>query len=876
MSDSNSCSAFAARRPLRRSRHARSMADARRSALVLLVLLCTISSRLLAATNPKIPLSVPSTSRARASSPPVKVQDTNYTFPVTPVGETSGTCNALCFCSDVSNCTCDRSGTETLVHDLAQPFSAYNYRIQPYGNGVDCYAGSPAQLPVFVDVGQQLTFNIDFSPTNQGTFTDYLTLSGFTYYLSGSTPSGSPNLVPYQPSGWSDALVISTTPGTQQDSGTITSSDTLYASWAVLNNGNEPTSLIFYSDLYLDGVFLQRWHTDPPLNAGSYAFIKDYAFGSLAPGTHTLELVPDETATVGPSDNYTKTFTVVETGAPVLVPYQPSGWSGPLVVSTTPGTQAESPTITSSDTLYASWAVANVGSVPTSVLFYTELVLDGAVLQTWFDNPPVNPGTYVALKDYQFGPLSVGSHSLQLVPDATQTVGTSNTYNVTLNVTPASCNQAGSRGQSASCGPALRLVATSLNIMSTNPAPTRIQRIALHNSSTPLSFAIGEGFMLKVFALNPDGSEGPAVSATYSLSAQSPAQPPASSSLSTPPVVLFGDTVLLSFSSAPKDFFPVHSGTATLTVTTASATLSLQIQVAAAGYHLGSSNYTDKQGNDVDALVLGFADLHGMPPQVVKAVIDQEASRNFDELAYRYEPLGFDYRYFSHGQNLRNDPRYMGYTVATIPDSLNGALVPGKDLTPTDIALRQQYYVTTDSHHHPLPALASIPPANSPARPIEYSDGPIPMENILFTGTSNRHYGKYNWLSKASPALVQSFDAFLRTKEPFTAQTVLAASYGLMQVAPVTGIDYGFTSGGVLRQPTDLLEGETSVDAGTNILAAKAMSLPLGEAFSTPGEMRLLWADALSFYNGASTTGTLPTTYGTMVMTTSDKYFPRQ
>jgi hypothetical protein len=44
-------------------------------------------------------------------------------------------------------------------------------------------------LPVNVGVGQQLAFTLGFSPTSQGTFSDYLDLDGFLFNLSGSTPS---------------------------------------------------------------------------------------------------------------------------------------------------------------------------------------------------------------------------------------------------------------------------------------------------------------------------------------------------------------------------------------------------------------------------------------------------------------------------------------------------------------------------------------------------------------------------------------------------------------------------------------------------------------------------------------------------------------
>jgi Concanavalin A-like lectin/glucanases superfamily len=161
----------------------------RRSFVILLLISCVFPGRLVGAA-PKT-ASGPSVFLTGTASPPVKVQDSSWVFPVTAIGDTSGACFRLCFCNDVNNCTCDASGTETLDHDLSAPFSAFNYQLQPYSGGTfDCKSGTPVTLPVLLSAGQQLTFDVEFSPTGPGTFTDYLTLSGYTISFSGSTPAG--------------------------------------------------------------------------------------------------------------------------------------------------------------------------------------------------------------------------------------------------------------------------------------------------------------------------------------------------------------------------------------------------------------------------------------------------------------------------------------------------------------------------------------------------------------------------------------------------------------------------------------------------------------------------------------------------------------
>jgi murein DD-endopeptidase MepM/ murein hydrolase activator NlpD len=136
-------------------------------------------------------------------------------------------------------------------------------------------------------------------------------------YTSGSTEVTScaqPNLTPYQPSGWSDKIVVSKTTGTNTDSSPLYTTDTLYVDWAVINNGTAATTTTYYTTLYVDGVARQSWPTSPPHNPNSYVSVTDYSIGTLSAGTHTIKIVTDATGVVAESnegDNeYTKTITV--------------------------------------------------------------------------------------------------------------------------------------------------------------------------------------------------------------------------------------------------------------------------------------------------------------------------------------------------------------------------------------------------------------------------------------------------------------------------------------------------------------------------------------------------------------------------------------
>ena len=88
-----------------------------------------------------------------------------------------------------------------------------------------------------------------------------------------------------------------------------------------------PTAVTFYNDLLLDGGLLQRFFFSSSLSAGNYVYFKDFSFGPLTAGTHTMELVSDATQTLGASKNYTKTFTVASsTPPPAAMPATSTSW----------------------------------------------------------------------------------------------------------------------------------------------------------------------------------------------------------------------------------------------------------------------------------------------------------------------------------------------------------------------------------------------------------------------------------------------------------------------------------------------------------------------------------------------------------------------
>jgi hypothetical protein len=116
---------------------------------------------------------------------PTTPDDVAVNFPTTAVGMTSSICEGVCFTLNTSPPgTCDGMGTETLDHDVSPPFSANHY---VKGNTTSSCTGTPVSLPTNLSSGQVLWFDLNFTPTQDGDFSDTLTLSGFNFFLGGST-----------------------------------------------------------------------------------------------------------------------------------------------------------------------------------------------------------------------------------------------------------------------------------------------------------------------------------------------------------------------------------------------------------------------------------------------------------------------------------------------------------------------------------------------------------------------------------------------------------------------------------------------------------------------------------------------------------------
>lgn len=241
-----------------------------------------------------------------------------------------------------------------------------------------------------------------------------------------------PNITPFQPSGWSDKIVVSKVTGGHIDSGSLSPTDTLFVDWAAINSGDASVSIAFRSRLFVDGVERGGWITNPPLGVNFFTFVDDFSIGNLSAGNHTLRIVVDffnEIAESNEFDNeYTKLITVISAGQPNLTPFQPSGWSDKIVVSDAPGTHTDSSLLNPTDTLFVDWAALNNGTAPVLSVFRVRLLVDGFEKGIWVANPPLDTNFFGFVEDFSIGNLSVGTHSLKIVVDVFNEIAESNEF----------------------------------------------------------------------------------------------------------------------------------------------------------------------------------------------------------------------------------------------------------------------------------------------------------------------------------------------------------------------------------------------------------------------------------------------------------------
>ncbi len=396
---------------------------------------------------------------------------------------------------------------------------------------------------------------------------------------------------------------------------------------------------------------------------------------------------------------------------------------------------------------------------------------------------------------------------------------------------------------------------------------------------SPFLVKLGELLKLEVFEVNPDTLEPVGrIDVVPTLGEQIVVERPLLSEFFSQPSRLFPNNVLIRFTgeSERDHFLPVHSGTGFVVFPAsfleppggaAPQPVSVPIgidtcaETGPCGFSLGVSF------NEFDADVIRMADLRGVPPQILKAQIQQETDPDFDPNSYRYEPLTVD---FLEVQGLLLDPRFEPYRLEShidcrfLPTVIlrfpQGSGIPPTNDTP-DVTPREKYQIQTDTTDQPLCETLDQPRSLF-VRPLAPRDRHVSMENILITDRA-RDGRRQNWMrdpktGRESPAFGK-YRVSRRRNPPFTAQPVLASSYGLMQVLYTSVvIDLDTTVDGTRLSPRRFLEVQTSLDLGTEHLLQNKCQ-PRSECsvlFSAPtllsfDQLKNKIGVALSLYQGA-------------------------
>jgi hypothetical protein len=177
---------------------------------------------------------------------------------------------------------------------------------------------------------------------------------------------------------------------------------------------------------------------------------------------------------------------------------------------------------------------------------------------------------------------------------------------------------------------------------------------------------------------------------------------------------------------------------------------------------------------DVDEAIVAAAHRSGIPPQFLKAHAAQESTSRFDRTAYRYEPIGpfvGDLLAVSRENDFRVAKPYDGYRLATAADSLDAALDQGALMIDADRDVRSLFFIGCKSD-------------GTGGRAILPADTLVSAWEIVRCNDARLRMNWQRVAGRAGAARVKALQ-----DDPFTAQTGLAASFGLLQMTYVTAID---------------------------------------------------------------------------------------
>jgi hypothetical protein len=181
------------------------------------------------------------------------------------------------------------------------------------------------------------------------------------------------------------------------------------------------------------------------------------------------------------------TLTVNATASLDLQPYTPSGWTAPLVLTTGTSNFTGLTTFTSSQTVYASFCMANFGPAATTATTYLEVLLDGGIVAGGSVGASFPASEYTYWSYYSLGTLTPGSHTLEFYVNYNGRVAETNTsndtYSVTVNVTASAAAATILEQPQSAAVPSGSTVGFTA-IATGSPAPTEQWQVSINNGTS--------------------------------------------------------------------------------------------------------------------------------------------------------------------------------------------------------------------------------------------------------------------------------------------------------------------------------------------------------------------------------------------------------
>jgi hypothetical protein len=399
----------------------------------------------------------------------------------------------------------------------------------------------------------------------------------------------------------------------------------------------------------------------------------------------------------------------------------------------------------------------------------------------------------------------------------------------------------------------MTVAVSGLELSATSEGNSAAETTPITQAVTEARFPLGSAFSFQLWKINQDETRT-AVPSLFTLRSHSLIP-------SVPLTALFKNNVIIEFAPSRVDsikfFQAVHLGESILDIIPSDTSITpVRVRIIInEPLRLGSSQ------NQFDPRLISLGNQRGIPPQMLKGQARKESGPNFNPQAYRYEPLSVDFAYISRGKDLRTSQPYSFYRLATTDGLLQGTNINMDDISPRSI-----YCISR----------------NDVLRRIDNSDQFVSAREIyLQNDKTTSCSGNQNWsINSAKKAdLVAKNPALL----DFTAQTSLAASYGLLQILYSTavetmdwqGINGAHNPNLLFDTDANLRLGGGSLGLGSGYLvivfprANSKVSL-MNPTFSNQASLEDAFRAAFNYYNHSSPEGD----YGREVLNFSLRFKP--